>query len=57
MSAENAATTAVPASTWNAPLSHLPAPETLPGSPIAPRYRRLYRYAIPLYRHATSAGY
>ncbi len=46
----------VPASTWDAVLSHIHDPADTTRLADSARGRLLYRYAIPLYRHATDAG-
>ena len=46
----------VPASTWDAVLSHLRDPADAARLADSARNRLLYRYAIPLYRHAADAG-
>ena len=46
----------VPASTWDALLSHLRDPADAARLADSARNRLLYRYAIPLYRHAADAG-
>ena len=46
----------VPASTWDAALSHLRDPGDSARLADSARNRLLYRYAIPLYRHAADAG-
>jgi hypothetical protein len=46
----------VPASTWDAVLSHIRDPADTARLAQSARNRLLYRYAIPLYRHATEAG-
>ena len=46
----------VPASTWDAALSHLPDTADAARLADSARNRLLYRYAIPLYRHAADAG-
>jgi hypothetical protein len=46
----------VPASTWDAVLSHIRDPADAARFAESARSRRLYRYAIPLYRHAADAG-
>ena len=45
----------VPASTWDAILSHLRDPADAARFADSARNRLLYRYAIPLYRHAVGA--
>jgi hypothetical protein len=45
-----------PASTWDAILSHLRDPADTARLAGSARTRLLYRYAIPLYRHAADAG-
>ena len=46
----------VPASTWNAILSHVRDPADTGWLADSARNRLLYCYAIPLYRHAADAG-
>ena len=46
----------VPASTWDAVLSHVRDPADTARLADSARNRLLYRYAIPLYRHAADAG-
>ena len=46
----------VPASTWDAVLSHVRDPADAARLADSARNRLLYRYAIPLYRHAADAG-
>ena len=46
----------VPASTWDAVLSHLHDPTDAARLADSARDRLLHRYAIPLYRHAADAG-
>jgi predicted component of type VI protein secretion system len=46
----------VPASTWDATLSHIRDPANAGRLADSARTRLLYRYAIPLYRHAADAG-
>ena len=46
----------VPASTWDAILSHIRDPADAARLADSARDRLLYRYAIPLYRHAADAG-
>jgi TIR domain len=46
----------VPASTWDAVLSHLRDPADAVRLADSAANRLLYRYAIPLYRHAADAG-
>ena len=46
----------VPASTWDALLSHIRDPADAARLADSARSRLLYRYAIPLYRHAADAG-
>jgi hypothetical protein len=46
----------VPASTWDAILSHLRDPADTARVADSASNRLLYRYAIPLYRHAADAG-
>ena len=46
----------VPASTWDAALSYIHNPADAVRLADSARNRLLYRYAIPLYRHATDAG-
>ncbi len=46
----------VPASTWDAILSHVRDPADTARLADSARSRLLYRYAIPLYRHAADAG-
>ena len=46
----------VPASTWDAALSHIRDPADATRLADSARNRLLYRYAIPLYRHAADAG-
>jgi hypothetical protein len=46
----------VPASTWDAILGHLRNPADTARLGDSARGRLLYRYAIPLYRHAADAG-
>jgi hypothetical protein len=46
----------VPASTWDAFLSHVPDPADTARLANSARNRLLYRYAIPLYRPAADAG-
>ena len=46
----------VPASTWDAVLSHLRDPADIARLADSARGRLLYRYAIPLYRRAADAG-
>ena len=48
--------TRVPASTWDAVLSYIRDPADAARLGAAARDRLLYRYAIPLYRHAADAG-
>ena len=48
--------TRVPASTWDAILSHLRDPADTARVADSASNRLLYRYAIPLYRHAADAG-
>ena len=48
--------TRVPASTWDAILSHIEDPDDTTRLADSARARLLYRYAIPLYRRATDAG-
>jgi hypothetical protein len=48
--------TRVPASTWDAILSHVRDPADAMRLADSARCRLLYRYAIPLYRHAADAG-
>ena len=46
----------VPASTWDALLSYIRDPADAARLADSARNRLLYRYAIPLYRHAADAG-
>ena len=46
----------VPASTWDALLSHIRDPADAARLADSAESRLLYRYAIPLYRHAADAG-
>jgi hypothetical protein len=46
----------VPASTWDAVLSHIRDPADAHRLADSAQSRLLYRYAIPLYRHAADAG-
>ena len=46
----------VPASTWDAALGHVRDPADAARIADSARNRLLYRYAIPLYRHAADAG-
>ncbi len=46
----------VPASTWDAILSHLRDPADTARLADSARRRLLYRYAIPLYRHVANVG-
>ena len=46
----------VPASTWDALLSHIRDPDDAARLADSAKNRLLYRYAIPLYRHAADAG-
>ena len=46
----------VPAGTWDAVLSHIRDPSDIVRLADSARNRLLYRYAIPLYRHATNVG-
>ena len=46
----------VPASTWDAVLSHICDPADTARLANSAQNRLLYRYAIPLYRHATDLG-
>ena len=46
----------VPASTWDAALSHIRDPADTTRLADSARDRLLYRHAIPLYRHAADAG-
>ena len=46
----------VPASTWDAVLSHIHDPADTARLADSASDRLLYRYAIPLYRHAADAG-
>ena len=46
----------VPASTWDAVLSYIRDPADVAGLADSARNRLLYRYAIPLYRHAADNG-
>ena len=46
----------VPASTWDAVLSHIRDPADTARLADSAENRLLYRYAIPLYRHAADAG-
>ena len=46
----------VPATTWDAVLSHIRDPADTARLADSARSRLLYRYAIPLYRHAADAG-
>jgi hypothetical protein len=46
----------VPASTWDAVLSHIHDPAGTARLADSARNRLLYRYAIPLYRHAADVG-
>ena len=46
----------VPASTWDALLSHIRDPDDATRLAGSARDRLLYRYAIPLYRYAADAG-
>ena len=46
----------VPASTWEAILSHISDPADTARLAHSARNRLLYRYATPLYRHAAEAG-
>jgi hypothetical protein len=48
--------TRVPASTWDALTSHIRDPADAARLADSARNRLLYRYAIPLYRHAADAG-
>ncbi len=45
----------VPASTWDAILSHIRDPADVARLADSAKNRLLYRYAIPLYRHAADA--
>jgi hypothetical protein len=49
-------TARVPASTWDAILGHIRDPADATRLADSARNRLLYRYAIPLYRHAADAG-
>ena len=49
-------TARVPASTWDAVLRHIRDPADLSRLADSARRRLLYRYAIPLYRHAADVG-
>jgi hypothetical protein len=46
----------VPASTWDAAVRHIRDPADAARFAHSARSRLLYRYAIPLYRHAADAG-
>ena len=46
----------LPASTWDAVLSHVCDPADIARLAKSAEDRLLYRYAIPLYRHAGDAG-
>jgi TIR domain len=46
----------VPASTWDAIVSHIHDPADAARLAGSAEYRLLHRYAIPLYRHAANAG-
>ena len=46
----------VPASIWDAVLSHISDPADAAQLADSAGHRQLYRYAIPLYRHAANAG-
>ena len=46
----------VPASTWEAFISHIRDPDDTARLADSADRRLLYRYAIPLYRHAANAG-
>ena len=46
----------VPASTWDALISHIRDPADTARLADSARRRLLYRYALPLYRHAADAG-
>src|SRR5271165_5442951 len=46
----------VPASTWDAILSHIRDPADTTRLADSARSRLLYRYAVPLYRHAANVG-
>ena len=46
----------VPASTWDAAVGHIRGPADAARLADSARNRLLYRYAIPLYRHAADAG-
>ena len=46
----------VPASTWDAVIGHIRDPADAARLAYSARNRLLYRYAIPLYRHAADAG-
>ena len=46
----------VPASTWDAVVSHVRDPDDAARLADSAKDRLLYRYAIPLYRHAADAG-
>jgi thioredoxin-like negative regulator of GroEL len=46
----------VPASTWDAAISHIRDPADTARLADSARNRLLYRYAIPMYRHAADAG-
>jgi hypothetical protein len=48
--------TRVPGSTWDAMLSHVRDPADAARLADSARNRLLYRYAIPLYRHAADVG-
>ena len=48
--------TRVPASTWDAILNHVRDPADAARLAESAKGRLLYRYAIPLYRHAAAAG-
>ena len=48
--------TRVPASTWDALLTHIGDPDDAARLARSAERRLLYRYAIPLYRHAADAG-
>jgi TIR domain len=46
----------VPASTWDAILSHIGDPADAARLAVSAKNRMLYRYAFPLYRHAADGG-
>jgi hypothetical protein len=48
--------TRLPASTWDAVTSHISDPADTARLADSAHARMMYRYAIPLYRHATDAG-